>query len=134
MHTLNANVTKKMIRRNDTFLQKHVSIKLLEISLSCLHFSLIFSNIAKINICFFFSFPAAKTCYYAFDTRWVNNYFVYDKTFYNICTNLFLSTQLFNCQNVYRWNHSMTQVNAYQSNISIRLFLCLMVFDISPCF
>ena len=31
------------MRRNSTFLQKHVSMKLLEVSLSCLHFSLMFS-------------------------------------------------------------------------------------------
>jgi hypothetical protein len=30
--------------KNQIFWQKHVSMKLLEVSLSCLHFSLIFSN------------------------------------------------------------------------------------------
>jgi hypothetical protein len=41
--TLQMQIKKKM-RRNNTFLQKHVSMKLLEVSLSCLHFSLMFSE------------------------------------------------------------------------------------------
>jgi len=31
-----------MMQRNNTFLRKHVSMKLLEVSLSCIHFSLMF--------------------------------------------------------------------------------------------
>jgi ssDNA-specific exonuclease RecJ len=38
--------------KKNTFLQKHVSIKLLEVSLSCLHFSLMFSEGEVKSPCF----------------------------------------------------------------------------------
>ena len=35
---------KKMMRKKNTLLWNHVSMKLLEVSLSCIHFSLMFSE------------------------------------------------------------------------------------------
>ena len=40
------------MRRNNTFLRKYVSMKLLEVSLSCLHFSLMFSEGEVKSPCF----------------------------------------------------------------------------------
>jgi hypothetical protein len=43
---------KKMKARNNTFLQKNVAMKLLEVSLSCLHFSLMFFEGEVKSSCF----------------------------------------------------------------------------------
>ena len=42
----------KMMQRNNTFLWKYVSMKLLEVSLSCLHFSLLSSEGEVKSPCF----------------------------------------------------------------------------------
>ena len=50
--TLKMHFVFKMMRRNNTFLLKQVSMKLSEISLSCFHFSLLFSEGEVKSPCF----------------------------------------------------------------------------------